>query len=199
VLTRSILALVALAGCGRAPGSSAGPPVCPSGDVRIIDDDEAAALAACTVIDGDLVIDGAALRDVDALGRIEDVRGSLVIGPTLRLTTLGGLRSLRSVTADLDVSSNPGLVGVFFAALVRVGGTLSVERNYSAATISAHRLETVDGDVEISGNSSLLRLDLGRLERVGGSLIVEDNRQLDDMVIGQPEVVGERRVEAPAP
>jgi hypothetical protein len=173
--------------------------VCPSGDVRIIDDDEAAALAACTVIDGDLVIDGAALRDVDALGRIEDVRGSLVVGPTLRLSSLGGLRSLRSVTADLDVSSNPGLIGAFFSALVQVGGNVSIERNHSAATISAHLLETVGGDLEISGNSSLLRLDLGGLSRVGGSLIVEDNRQLDDMVIGEAAVVGERRIEAPAP
>lgn len=192
---RRALFFVVIAGCG-ASEAPASPPPCPGGDARAIDEDEVAALVACTEITGDVVIDGAALRNIDALVKLERIDGSLTVGPTLRLTSVGGLRSLRSVGKDLDVRSNQQLGGVFLGALVDVGGDVFIDRNRSAETVSLHHLETVGGNLEISGNAGLLRVDLSVLASVGGDLLVDGNRQLDDVVIAEAKVAGERAIQA---
>ena len=198
-LTRAVFAAVAVGGCGGSSSRPAQPPPCPEGDARVVTAAQLEALAGCDVIAGDLVIDGAAVRDIAALGRVTEIRGSLVVGPTLRLTSLAGLRNLRSVSKNIDVHSNAGLTGVFFGRLATVGGDLEIDRNRSAAIASLHQLQSVGGDVEVSGNTSLLRLDLASLETVGGDLVVVDNRRLEDLVLGDVAVAGERSIEPGAP
>lgn len=194
----AVLGLAVAAGCGGARPAVAESPPCPDADVRVVDSDDIESLAGCAEVRGDLVIEGAALRNIDALGRIERVAGSVVVGPTLRLTSVGGLRNLTSISGDLDVRSNQQLGGVFFGQLARVGGAVNVDRNRSAATVSLHRLESVGGDVEISGNAGLLRVDLGRLETVQGDLVIDDNRGLQDVILGDVQVGGERSIDVAA-
>jgi hypothetical protein len=163
-----LFALVAAA-CGAAPPpSQPAPAACPSGDVAVQVDAEAAVLAACT-----------------------SVSGRLTVGPSFALRSLAGLDRVVRVTGELDISDNAGLTGVYLPALVVVEGDLVIEDNRQVATVSLHRLVEVRGDLTVRDNPDLVRLDLGALRRVGGRLEVSGHPALDTVVLDRLERAGQ--------
>lgn len=142
------------------------------------------ALADCAEIAGDLTIEGAAITELGALSSLRRVRGSLGIGPTIRLETLAGLAALERVDGNLAIAGNHALTGIYLGNLIAVSGDVTIDRNPQAETASLHRLRSVGGSIEITANGSLLRLDLGALSRVGGAIEVSDNGALDDVDTG---------------
>lgn len=160
-MLRLALAVGLLFACGsseRARPVLPATPACPAGDVVVRVDEEAAALARCRTIAGDLVI-----------------------GPSFALGSLGGLARIEQVTGALDISSNAALAGVFLPGLRRVGGGVTVESNLSAETVSLHHLVEVGGDLVVRGNRGLARLDLGALARVGGRVEIADHPVLESV------------------
>lgn len=148
------------------------PGACPAGDVAVQVDEEAAALAACTRVGGDLAV-----------------------GPSFALRSLGGLARIELVAGELDVSNNLELTGVYLPALTAIDGDLVVENNGQVATVSLHRLIEVKGDLTVRDNGELSRLDLGALRRVGGRLEVSGHPQLDAVVLDRLERAGDLVVE----
>lgn len=154
----ALLALAAACGASEKPAPAPATPACPGGDVVVRVDEEAAALARCTAIDGDLVV-----------------------GPSFSLGSLAPLAGIERITGSLDISSNAALGGVFLPGLRRVGGSVTVESNLSAETVSLHHLVDVGGDLTVRGNRGLVRLDLGALKEVHGRLEVSDHPVLDSV------------------
>jgi hypothetical protein len=154
-----------------APGRPAAPD-CPAGDVVVRVDEEAAALAGCAAITGDLVIGPSfALSSVTALERIEEVGGSL------------------------EIASNAALAGVFLPGLRRVAGSVTIESNLQAETVSLHHLIDVGGDLVVEGNRSLVRLDLSALATVRGRLQVSDHPVLDSVSLDALASAGDLAIE----
>lgn len=157
---RVALPLAVLAACGASEKPERAPavPACPTGDVVVRVDEEAAELARCSVIAGDLVV-----------------------GPSFALGSLAPLAGIERITGSLEIASNAALNGVFLPGLRRVGGSVTVESNLSAETVSLHHLVDVGGDLTVRGNRGLMRLDLGALKVVHGRLEVSDHPVLDSV------------------
>ena len=155
--------VIAAAACGAAESAPA-PRKCPADDVAVQVDDEAAALAPCKSIAGDLAI-----------------------GPSFALRSLAPLARIERVAGGLDVSDNLELTGVYLPALTAVGGDLVIESNRQVGTVSLHRLVEVGGNLTVRDNRELLRLDLGALRRVGGRVEIGGHPQLDTVVLDRLE------------
>ena len=164
------------AACGAGErGAPARPPPaapCPTGDAVVRVDEEAAALAGCAAITGDLVI-----------------------GPSFALTSVTALQQIEQVGGSLEISSNAALAGVFLPAHRRVAGSVTVESNLQAETISLHHLVEVGGDLVVEGNRSLVRLDLSALATVRGRLQVSDHPVLDSVSLDALANAGELAID----
>jgi hypothetical protein len=165
----SILVFVAACGASEPPAKSpARPPACPSGDVVVHVDEDAALLKPCRVIEGDLIV-----------------------GPSFALGSLVGLDRVERVAGSLELSNNAAMGGLFLPGLRQVGGDLTIESNLSAETVSLHHLEQVGGDLVVRDNRALLRLDLGALRQVRGRLVLADHPALESVSLDALADAGE--------
>jgi hypothetical protein len=135
-------------------------------------DEEAAALAGCRVI-----------------------RGDLVVGPSFAMSSLAALGTIEEVTGSFEVSSNAALAGLYMGGLRKVGGSVTVDSNLSAETVSLHHLIEVGGDLVVRDNRTLVRLDLSALRRVGGRLEVTDHPVLDSVSLDALASAGELAID----
>jgi hypothetical protein len=142
---------------------------------------------------GDLVVTGNR-----ALEKLEfetlAINGSLTIGRNQALTTLGGFRSLSTLTGDLTVEQNPALVNLngFSASFTAIGRNLKIDNNAVLADVYelAVNLISISGSVTVTNNIllsgcraeafTLADEDGGFLEQVGGLIDVGDNSALWD-------------------
>ncbi len=154
----ALLAVLSACGASEKPAPPPSRPACPRVGAVVHVDEDAAALAGCKRIAGDLVV-----------------------GPSFAMSSLAALGSIEEVTGSLEVSSNAALAGLFMADLRTVGGSVTVDSNLSAETVSLHHLVEVGGDLVVRDNRSLVRLDLSALQRVGGRLEVSDHPALDSV------------------
>ncbi len=148
-----VAALVVVVACGSSQEPAS--PRCPRGDVVVQTDEEAAALAPCTAIEG-----------------------SLTIGPSMALTTLTDLARIQRIGGALILRGNLVLTGAYFPALVEVG-RIVIEDNRLLETASLHRVRRAPDGVMVRRNRALERLDLSALERSGGAVELRDNPRLD--------------------
>lgn len=167
-MLRVLAALMAAAACGGAPRG---------GDDRcsgrsITTPEELAAIAGCAVIGGDLEITGAAIDSLEPLAGLREVSGDLSLGPSSRLGTARGLRSLERVGGSVSVAHNFELGGLYLAALTDVGGALRIERNLALATVALQSLRGVGAELRVADNGALEWLDLSALRSVGGDLVI---------------------------
>jgi hypothetical protein len=149
-----------------------GGPVDPCGDVVhggnvvILTADDIAALAGVTRITGDLIVSDTSLSNVNGLESLVCVDGNVYVGNNMSWSStcwLDGLCNLR-----------------------RIGGTLTVEFNETAAHvplpgIGLYALEEAEGGVVISANYITSLVGLGNLARIGGiGLVLDFNGMLDN-------------------
>ncbi|HUS64620.1 MAG TPA: hypothetical protein VMZ28_08770 [Kofleriaceae bacterium] len=144
-------------GCGGAAPAAA-KPTCPRGDVTVQTSEEAAALAPCTAIEG-----------------------NLTIGPSMALTSLAGLERITRVGGALVLRGNLVLAGAYFPALV-AAGAIVIEDNRLLETASLHHVGRAR-EVSVRRNRALERLDLGAL--AGGTVALDDNPRLDMVDLGR--------------
>lgn len=185
--------LLAFPACAAGPDTVASPGRCRAagnGRTVLATQEDVDQLAGCVVHAGDLVISGAAIRDLTALGRLRSVEGALRIGPTLRLSSVRGLDSVEYVGGDVDISDNASLAGLFLAGLRTVQGAVVVENNLAMAVVSLHRTDHVGGDLRINDNRELFRVDLTELRAVRGEFEVSENRVLEAVAVPGGVTVG---------
>jgi hypothetical protein len=188
-------ALLMLAACGGAQRPAA--PVCPRGDVVVTSQESAGALRGCPVVDGDLRIRTGAALDLSALAGLEEVRGSLVVGPTLGLDAIDAFGALRSVGGTVRLVANGDVGGAFFPALERAGA-VELDGNLALMQAMFPALREVAGDVVVRGNPVLELVDASALVTVGGALAIERNVALAQVWVKAPRAATVRVLGNPA-
>jgi hypothetical protein len=178
---------------GSTAGTLCGADGMASGTVTVRADDEAARLAGCSVIMGDLLIDPCrvcldssdcidcgpadALTTLGGLESLEYVSGSVIIGwdddleenkersGHTELDSLAQLDGLREIGGDLHLGHAPAVTTASFAGLERIGGRLLVSDSFPV-DVELRELRSV-GRLEMRGPSRQA-LALPLLERAEG-------------------------------
>jgi len=135
----------------------------------------------CTEVQGDIIISGADITNLNALSSLTKVVGRLSIVDNPNLASLEGLSALRSIDDFLALALNPILTDVnALSALEQVGG-LAISTNNS--------LSNLDGFVSLAGinkaglsindNPALINISgLDKLQTINGGVSIVNNRDL---------------------
>ena len=138
----------------------------------------------CTIIEGEVIINGVNITNLYGLNAITSIGGALAIVINDSLTTLGGLENLLSIGADLTIFNNPVLNSLTgLAKLTSVGGNLVVYTNDNLPDLTGlDSLVCVGGDLQINTSNALINLNgLKSLTSIGGGLGLWDNPILSDL------------------
>lgn len=159
----------------------------------------------CTDIEGNVIISGADITNLDGLGVLHSIGGNLRIEQNNSLANLQGLDNLSHINGDLIIgdivwgqypfstgnSLLTSLAGL--NSLVFIQGNLKLCGNYSLVTLSGlEHLAHIGGNLQLGGiefvygfnfgNPLLVNLTgLTRLTAIGGSLFVAGNSNLADL------------------
>ena len=130
------------------------------------------------VIEGLIITDNPALKDLDGLDSLSFVGGGVSLIFNESLTSLAHLGELKRVRGSVDIISNPVLQGLAgLLRLERIEGYLEVGGNPLISDL--HGLEglaTVEADLIVWFNDNLTSLaGLSGLEFVGGPLTIDRN------------------------
>lgn len=142
-------------------------------DVTLAGQEDVAAAAGCRELASVTLRTGMAL-DLKALGRLETIKGELVVGPSVGFSELA-LPRLRRVGA-VKIVGNGDLHGIFLPALERAAA-FEIDGNHALSSISAPRLAAVDGAFAVTDNAGLEVLTVTALA-VAGSTRVAGNPKL---------------------
>lgn len=137
--------------------------------------DDVNGFAGCKVATGLVVRTGASI-DLTPLRELEEIKGDLVVGPTVGLEEVA-LNRVRTIGGAVRVSKNPSLRGLFLPRLENVG-RIFVEDNVSLTTIALPRVTAVRGAMIVSDNHALELIAAGELATVGHELVVIDHPKL---------------------
>ncbi len=132
-------------------------------DVTLAGQEDVAAAAGCRELASLTLRTGMAL-DLKALGRLEIIKGDLLVGPSVGFSELA-LPRLREVGA-IKVVANGDLHGIFLPALERAAA-FEVDGNHALSSISAPRLAVIDGAFAVTGNAALEVLTVTALAKAG--------------------------------
>jgi hypothetical protein len=169
-----LLLLLALPGCFLFRNGDA--ERCQEGRNVLLDSQDAVLhFAGCRVAEGLVVRTGASI-DLGPLRELEEIRGDLVVGPTVGIEELE-LNRVRTIGGAVRVSKNSSLRGLFLPRL-ETAGRIFVEDNGALTTIALPRIDTVRGAVIISDNHSLELIAAPELRSVGHELVVIDHPKL---------------------
>ncbi|HOP13609.1 MAG TPA: T9SS type A sorting domain-containing protein, partial [Lentimicrobium sp.] len=159
----------------------------------------------CTDIEGNVIISGADIANLDGLGVLHSIGGNLRIEQNNSLANLQGLDNLSHINGDLIIgdivwgqypfsTGNPLLTSLAgLNSLVFIQGSFKLCGNYSLVTLSGlEHLAHIRGNLQLGGiefvygftfgNPLLVNLTgLTRLTAIGGSLFVAGNSNLADL------------------
>ncbi|HSR95767.1 MAG TPA: hypothetical protein VLM79_01800 [Kofleriaceae bacterium] len=166
--------VLAFAGCGGRPSTSAAPSCPTRGPVVLASQADIRQVAPCTALPGVWIRSGAAL-DTSAL-RAQTIAGDLMIGPTVGTAEVA-FGELRTIEGAVRVSSNGLLQGLFLRKLERAG-RIDIDGNVALTTISLPRLTAIRGALRITDNASLEAVDLPVLESIDQELLLTGAPQL---------------------
>lgn len=132
-------------------------------DVTLAGQEDVAAVAGCRELASITLRTGMAL-DLKALGRLETIKGDLVVGPSVGFSELA-LPRLRQVGA-IKIVANGDLHGIFLPVLEQAAA-FEVDGNHALSSISAPRLAVVSGAFAVTGNAGLEVLTVTALAKTG--------------------------------
>ncbi|NTV83137.1 MAG: T9SS type A sorting domain-containing protein [Bacteroidales bacterium] len=138
----------------------------------------------CTAIDGDLVIEGSDITNLDSLIVITSIEGQLWIKHNPELVSLSGLDSISFIGEDLRIYDNDSIVNLSgLGNLVFVGDRIMISDNASLTSFSGmDKLTETQGLLIISTNDALVDLNgLENLQRIGGHLKISFNVGLSSL------------------
>lgn len=135
----------------------------------------------CTMIEGDLVISGYNISNLNGLNGITEIGGSLIIVSNEILKSLTGLNNLKTIGHDLYVEGNFDLLSLTGLENVNyIGGDIMIMNN-----IELNRLSGLDGLTDIAGSLSIennIKLNnlsgLQQVTAIGANLRLFSNNSL---------------------
>jgi hypothetical protein len=133
----------------------------------------------CTEIEGDVIISGNDITNLNGLLVLSSIGGCLVIEWTSSLTSLYGLNNLTSIGGTLIIDKNTALINmVGLNNLVSVGGIIIKSNQNLNSLIGLENVTTVGEDLYISDNPITNLEALENLSFIGGDLTIQDNSSL---------------------
>jgi hypothetical protein len=135
----------------------------------------------CTELQGNVLISGNDITNLNGLNVVTSVSGSLTIRECNVLTSLAGLQNVNSVGNYLNIHSNVSLnTLVGFENLDSIGLSLWVVGNTSLNSLAGlTNLDYIGGGIEIAGNTSLSSLT---------ALINVTSIEIDLEIVGNPSL-----------
>ena len=130
----------------------------------------------CTEIEGDVMIKGDDIVNLNGLNVLTLIAGDLKIGFSSGnelLTNLIGLEGIIFVGGDLKIYNNPVLTSLTgLNSLVTIDGRLDIQLNVLLSDLEGlEALKSVGGVLHIKSNSELINLNgLNSLDSIGGNL-----------------------------
>ncbi|MEZ4948373.1 MAG: T9SS type A sorting domain-containing protein [Saprospiraceae bacterium] len=134
------------------------------------------------IVQGDLLINGVDLENMDNLSTLVMVTGNLVIAQTA-LKNIQSLVNLNAIGGDLIIRGNHSLENLDgFQNLLHVGGDVIISNNKKLENVDGlNLLESLSGSLVVHKNQSLIDLEgLNNLKYVKGLLEITDNKMMSD-------------------
>ena len=138
----------------------------------------------CTVINGNVVIEGSDISNLDGLINLTAISENLLVRSNTILTNLSGLDNLSTTGGFLWIDLNPGLTDITaLGNLTSVGEELYITVNESLESIiGLENLNTVGGALIIVDNAMLIDLSgLDNLNNIGTFLNIANNTVLESI------------------
>lgn len=139
----------------------------------------------CTVIEGNVFIQGNAITSLAPLANLQRIDGDLVIANSSQITHLLGLGKLVEVGGAIRIQNNAGLQSLQGLDSLRIvrGDFMYISGNTSLTTLAAlSRLDTVQGIFQVWACAELTNLaGLQNLRFVGNDLAVFNNPALSSI------------------
>jgi hypothetical protein len=138
----------------------------------------------CTVIEGNVIISGSDITNLNGLNVVTSIGGNLEITSNDALTSLTRLEGLTSIGGNLEVTSNDNLTSLSgLEGLISIGGYLKISNNFALTSLTGlHGLRSINGSLEILGTWNLCNLTgLEGLTSLGGILHISGNDALTSM------------------
>ncbi len=141
----------------------------------------------CTEIEGDVVISGINITNLNGLSVVTSIGGRLSIGVNPSLASLTGLDNVTSIGGDLYFGNNEALTSLTgLEGLTSIGGALRIggyPYGTSLTSISGlNNLTSIGGDLVISFNATLTSIaGLNNLTSIGGSIFIASNSVLNSL------------------
>ena len=158
------------------------------------------------VLDGDLIIKGFNITNLDGLCGITEITGNFevlstfiqnfsgmeelqligsdfyVLGNTYMLTSFNGLNSLQTIGGNFEAQSNGGLTNFSgLNSLQTIGGNFEVGYTFFTDFNGLNSLQTIGGNFEVINNYSLKDFNgLNNLQAIGDFFEVRRNLELTD-------------------
>ncbi len=138
----------------------------------------------CTVIEGDVEINGGDITNLDGLSVLTAIEGELEIGYTGSLINLSGLDNVTSIGETLRIYMNNGLTSLTgLDNLTSIGENLRITNNTVLTNLSAlNNLTSVTENLRIYMNDALISLSgLDNVTFVGDNLRITNNTILNSL------------------
>lgn len=139
----------------------------------------------CTELNGDVIISGEDITNLDGLIGLSSIGGSFNIRNNGMLTDISGLVNLLTLGGSLSIDNNVLLATLTgLENLDTVQGSLSVRNNNSLTSLTGlANLKALSGGLSIYNNIVLTSLSgLENLSHLGGSLSIDNNDQLTNLM-----------------
>ena len=173
----ALLALVP--GCFLIRGNDAS---CPQDrTIAIATQDDVTRFAGCTRA-RDVVIRTGAAVDLAPLSHLDDIRGDLVIGPTVGIEE-AGLNGLEHVGGAIRVTDNAALHGLYLPRLVDAGRVV-IDANPGLRTVALPRATQIHGPLAVTDNPKLELLTASELVQIDRELVIAGQPKLENLELG---------------
>ena len=138
----------------------------------------------CTEIEGDVLINGADISNMDGLNMLTAIGGHLEILYNDVLTSITGLMNVNSIGGNFHIGYNNALTSLTGLNSVNsIGGDMKLKYNFAFVNLNGlDKITSVHGDVWISTNYNLTNLTgLDNLSSIGGDLIISSNPNMTNL------------------
>ncbi|MBC8465937.1 T9SS type A sorting domain-containing protein [bacterium] len=135
----------------------------------------------CTEIEGDVVISGNDITNLNGLNVLTAVIGSLIFDFNDALTSLTGLDNLTSIGGGLGIGNSPSLTSLTgLDNVTSIGGDLYIDDNASLVSLTGlENVTSIGGLLYFDFNSALISFTgLDNLVSIGDDLVIYENNSL---------------------
>lgn len=174
-----LAALALLPGCFLIRNNDA---KCPQDrTIAIATQDDVARFAGCTRA-RDVVIRTGAAVDLAPLAHLDEIRGDLIIGPTVGIEE-AGLNGLEHVGGAIRVTDNAAMHGLYLPRLLDVG-RIVIDANPGLRTVALPRVTRIHGPLAVTDNPKLELLTASELVQIDRELVIGGQPKLENLEVG---------------